>query len=395
MKMLKRVLCVFLIMMFAFVFEASVFAQQLRLGAERFEEYLSRLEGKKVGLVANQTSVIRNEKGELVHLLDTLLSLNVDVCCVFSPEHGFRGNVEAGASVKSGRDSKTGVSIVSLYGKNKKPSKEQIQVCDILIFDLQDVGCRFYTYISTLHYVMEACSESERPLIVLDRPNPNDYVDGPVLEDRFKSFVGMHNVPVVYGLTIGEYAGMINGEGWLIGGGQCDLSIVKLENWFHNMEETYQLPVAPSPNLPNAHSIELYPSLCLFEGTPVSVGRGTDTPFQIIGYPTYCKKDFSFIPRSIKGVSENPPYKGQRCYGLKDMTPAKKRLDLSYIIEMYSCYKNKDAFFTSFFDKLAGTEMLKKQIASGMNEEQIRESWKVDLEKYNKIRNKYMIYQRK
>ncbi len=388
-------LLILLIVSFCVLISGNLYSQQLRVGAECMDQYLDKLSGKKVGLVANQTSVVRNENGELVHLLDTLLSLNIDVCCVFSPEHGFRGNVEAGASVQSGRDSKTGVPIVSLYGKNKKPTATQIQLCEIVVFDLQDVGCRFYTYISTLHYVMEACTENKKPLIVLDRPNPNDYVDGPVLEDRFKSFVGMHNVPVVYGLTIGEYATMINGEGWLSGDVRCDLSIVALENWFHGMEKAYELPVAPSPNLPNAHSIELYPSLCLFEGTPVSVGRGTDKPFQIIGYPTYCSKEFSFVPVPIKGVSENPPYKNQKCYGLKDLKPVKKQLNLSYIMEMYFCYKDKQSFFTSFFNKLAGTEKLKQQIVSGMSEEQIRDSWQKDLEKYNKIKDKYMIYERK
>jgi uncharacterized protein YbbC (DUF1343 family) len=395
MKNLRKNILILLIASLCVLISANLYSQQLRVGAECMEQYLDKLSGKKVGLVANQTSVVRNEKGELVHLLDTLLSLDIDVCCVFSPEHGFRGNVEAGASVQSGRDFKTGVSIVSLYGKNKKPTKEQIQVCDILVFDLQDVGCRFYTYISTLHYVMEACAENNKPLLVLDRPNPNDYVDGPVLEDKFKSFVGMHNVPVVYGLTIGEYATMINGEGWLSGNEKCDLKIVALENWFHGMDSAYELPIAPSPNLPNSHSIELYPSLCLFEGTPVSVGRGTDKPFQIIGYPTYCNKNFSFVPIPIKGVSENPPYKNQKCYGLTDLKPVKNQLNLSYIMEMYSCYKDKQSFFTSFFNKLVGTEKLKQQIVSGMSEEKIRDSWQKDLENYNKIKDKYTIYERK
>lgn len=395
MKNLRKNILILLIASLCVLISANLYSQQLRVGAECMEQYLDKLSGKKVGLVANQTSVVRNENGELVHLLDTLLSLDIDVCCVFSPEHGFRGNVEAGASVQSGRDSKTGVSIVSLYGKNKKPTKEQIQVCDILVFDLQDVGCRFYTYISTLHYVMEACAENNKPLLVLDRPNPNDYVDGPVLEDKFKSFVGMHNVPVVYGLTIGEYATMINGEGWLSGNEKCDLKIVALENWFHGMDSAYELPIAPSPNLPNSHSIELYPSLCLFEGTPVSVGRGTDKPFQIIGYPTYCNKNFSFVPIPIKGVSENPPYKNQKCYGLTDLKPVKNQLNLSYIMEMYSCYKDKQSFFTSFFNKLVGTEKLKQQIVSGMSEEEIRDSWQKDLENYNKIKDKYTIYERK
>lgn len=395
MKNLRKNILILLIASLCVLISANLYSQQLRVGAECMEQYLDKLSGKKVGLVANQTSVVRNENGKLVHLLDTLLSLDIDVCCVFSPEHGFRGNVEAGASVQSDRDSKTGVSIVSLYGKNKKPTKEQIQVCDILVFDLQDVGCRFYTYISTLHYVMEACAENNKPLLVLDRPNPNDYVDGPVLEDKFKSFVGMHNVPVVYGLTIGEYATMINGEGWLSGNEKCDLKIVALENWFHGMDSAYELPIAPSPNLPNSHSIELYPSLCLFEGTPVSVGRGTDKPFQIIGYPTYCNKNFSFVPIPIKGVSENPPYKNQKCYGLTDLKPVKNQLNLSYIMEMYSCYKDKQSFFTSFFNKLVGTEKLKQQIVSGMSEDEIRDSWQKDLENYNKIKDKYTIYERK
>ncbi len=370
-------------------------AEKLLVGAERMDLYLPKIKGKKVGIVANQTSVVWDSEGKTVHLLDTLLSLGIDVVSVFSPEHGFRGNVEAGASVASGVDTKTGVSVISLYGKNKKPSKAQIEACEVLLFDLQDVGCRFYTYISTLHYVMEACAEAQRPLWVLDRPNPNDYVDGPVLEKKFTSFVGMHPVPVVYGLTIGEYSLMINSEGWLSGGVKCEVGVVPLKGWWHDMQTSYELPIAPSPNLPNAASIALYPSLCWFEGTVVSVGRGTSAPFEVIGYPTYCNKEFSFTPRTIKGVSENPPYKDRLCYGRKLTPNGEKRLDLSYIMDMYGCWKQKEGFFTAFFDKLSGNERLKEQIKAGVSEAQIRDSWSEDLEKFKKIRERYMLYERK
>ncbi len=369
--------------------------ERLLVGAERMELYLPKLEGKKVGIVANQTSVVRNSEGGLVHLLDTLLSLGVDVSSVFSPEHGFRGNAEAGAMVESGVDKKTGVRVVSLYGKNKKPTKAQIEQCDVLLFDLQDVGCRFYTYISTLHYVMEACAEAQRPLLVLDRPNPNDYVDGPVLEKEFQSFVGMHPVPVVYGLTIGEYSLMINSQGWLSGKVKCEVEVVPLKGWWHDMETAYELPVAPSPNLPNAASIALYPSLCWFEGTVVSVGRGTASPFEIIGYPNYCDTTFSFTPRAIKGVSKNPPYKDKLCHGLKLSPKPQKRIELGYIINMYGCYGQKDKFFNSFFYKLSGNRTLRQQIETSVSEEQIRLSWSEDLEKYKKIRKQYLLYERK
>lgn len=365
-----------------------------KLGAERMEEYVHLLKGKKVGIVANQTSVVRDSEGRYVHLLDTLLAKGVNVVCVFSPEHGFRGNVEAGASVKSGRDSKTGVEVISLYGKNKKPSAEQIGLCDIVLFDLQDVGCRFYTYISTLHYVMEACCENNKRLIVLDRPNPNDYVDGPVLQKEYKSFVGMHCVPIVYGLTIGEYALMINGEGWLKGNCRCDLLLVPLQAWYHDMNEVYRLPVAPSPNLPTKEAVALYPSLCLFEGTVVSVGRGTDRPFEIIGFPDYKDTSFCFVPHSIKGVSENPPYKNEKCYGREKLETRGKRIELSFLADMYSHCSKKDSFFNAFFDKLAGTDKLKEQIKAGIDEEEIRKSWAKDLEEYKKIREKYVVYKR-
>lgn len=363
------------------------------VGAERFEEYLSFVKNKKVGLLTNQTSVVRNENGDLIHLLDTLLLLDVDVIKIFSPEHGFRGNVEAGGFVNNSVDSKTNLPIISLYGKNKKPTKEQIKDCEVILFDLQDVGCRFYTYISTLHYVMEACAENNCRVIVLDRPNPNDYIDGPVLDSKFKSFVGMHTVPVLHAMTIGEYAKMINGEGWLKDSIQCDLQVIKMLGWKHNLEEAYQLPIAPSPNLQTLKAIELYPSLCFFEGTKVSVGRGTDTPFEIIGYPDYYDKTFSFTPRAIKGVSDNPMYKDKKCYGKKDLKAKKKKLDLSFLINMYKTANKKEDFFNSFFDKLAGTDQLRKQIEKGIEEEEIYLSWKKDIEKFKKIREKYLLYQ--
>lgn len=363
------------------------------VGAERFEEYLSFVKNKKVGLLTNQTSVVRNENGDLIHLLDTLLLLDVDVIKIFSPEHGFRGNVEAGGYVNNSVDSKTNLPIISLYGKNKKPTKEQIKDCEVILFDLQDVGCRFYTYISTLHYVMEACAENNCRVIVLDRPNPNDYIDGPVLDSKFKSFVGMHTVPVLHAMTIGEYAKMINGEGWLKDSIQCDLQVIKMLGWKHNLEEAYQLPVAPSPNLQTPKAIELYPSLCFFEGTKVSVGRGTDTPFEIIGYPDYYDKTFSFTPRAIKGVSDNPMYKDKKCYGMKDLKVQKKKLDLSFLINMYKTANKKEDFFNLFFDKLAGTDQLRKQIEKGIEEEEIYLSWKKDIEKFKKIREKYLLYQ--
>ncbi len=362
-------------------------------GAERFEEYICSIKGKKVALLTNQTGVVHNSKGELVHLLDTLLSLDVNVVKVFSPEHGFRGNVEAGGVVKNSTDSKTGLPIISLYGKNKKPTAEQMKDCEIILFDLQDVGCRFYTYISTLHYAMEACAENNCKIIVLDRPNPNDYIDGPVLEPKFKSFVGMHTVPVLHAMTIGEYAQMINGEGWLNNGVKCDLQVIKILNWHHDMEEVYQLPVAPSPNLQTPKAIELYPSLCFFEGTKVSVGRGTDKPFEIIGCPEFTDTTFSFTPRAIKGVSDNPPYKGEKCYGMKDLELKSKGLNFYFLGIFYNSLGKKSDFFTSFFDKLAGTDKLRKQIESGLSEEEIKLSWQKDIEKFKKIRAKYLLYE--
>ena len=366
----------------------------VQTGADRVDAYLWLLQGRRVAVCGNQTSMVGD-----VHLVDTLLKRNVNVVKIFCPEHGFRGNAEAGAQIASGTDPKTGLPIISLYGKNKKPTPEQLQNIDYVVFDLQDVGCRFYTYISTLHYVMEAAAENNVPVIVLDRPNPNGYfVDGPVLDPKYKSFVGMHPVPVVYGMTIGEYARMINGEGWLAGGIHCNLAVVTLQHYTHNTR--YALPVPPSPNLPNAESIYLYPSLCLFEGTNISVGRGTSLPFQIYGAPMLLSGPYKFTPKPIRGVSENPPHNGKECRGFYLKEYASTHLDstnsfnLQYLITAYCQYSDKDHFFinSNFFDKLAGTDQLRKQLVSGMDEESIRMSWQDDLEKFKSIREKYLLY---
>ena len=366
----------------------------VQTGADRVDDYIWILQGKRVAVCGNQTSMVGN-----THLVDTLLRRHVNVVKIFCPEHGFRGNAEAGAHIASGTDPKTGLPIVSLYGKNKKPAPEQLTDVDFILFDLQDVGCRFYTYISTLHYVMEAAAEKGTPVVVLDRPNPNGYfVDGPVLDPKFKSFVGMHPVPVVYGMTIGEYARMINGEGWLAGGIHCNLAVVQLQNYTHNTR--YVLPVPPSPNLPNAESIYLYPSLCLFEGTNISVGRGTTLPFQIYGAPMMKRGDYTFTPAPIRGVSENPPHNGKACRGyyLKEFATSHlnsaNQFNLQYLITAYKHYGDKEHFFTNanFFDKLAGTDQLRQQIISGVSEEEIRQNWQEDLEKFRSIRKKYLLY---
>lgn len=373
----------------------SSYAQPtVQTGAERVDDYIWLLQGRKVAVCGNQTSMVGN-----VHLVDTLLKRGINVVKIFCPEHGFRGNAEAGAHIASGTDPKTGLPIVSLYGKNKKPTPEQLQNIDYVLFDLQDVGCRFYTYISTLHYVMEAAAENNVEVIVLDRPNPNGYfVDGPVLDPKYKSFVGMHPVPVVYGMTIGEYARMINGEGWLAGGIHCNLAVVTLRHYTHNTR--YALPVPPSPNLPNAESIYLYPSLCLFEGTNISVGRGTTLPFQIYGAPMMKGGDYTFTPAPIRGVSENPPHNGKACRGyyLKDFATthldSTNSFNLQYLMTAYQQYADKEHFFTNtnFFDKLAGNDRLRKQIISGVSEEEIRQSWQEDLENFKSIRKKYLLY---
>jgi uncharacterized protein YbbC (DUF1343 family) len=385
-KIFIVILCLF--------FVATAQSQTLRLGAERTEIYLPKLEHKSVGLVGNQTSLLGN-----THLVDTLLSLGVNLKTIFSPEHGFRGDAEAGAHIQHGKDVRTGLPIVSLYGQNKKPSKEQVAGLDVIIFDLQDVGTRFYTYISTLHYVMETCAEQGIQMIVLDRPNPNGhYMDGPILEKKHTSFVGMHPIPVVHGMTIGEYAQMINGEKWLPNGIQSPLFIVEMENYDRN--ESYDLPVPPSPNLPTKQSIALYPSLCFFEGTNVSLGRGTDKPFEIFGSPDFKGLSYTFTPRVIKGKSENPPFKNQLCYGVDlsqisyDTIRNEKRINLSYLIQAYQLSTDKSKFFinNNFFEKLAGTDELRKQIIAGVSENDIRKTWQAGLEQFFQMRKQYLLY---
>ncbi|WP_114778822.1 exo-beta-N-acetylmuramidase NamZ family protein [Botryobacter ruber] len=360
--------------------------EPLHTGAAQMHRYLPLLQGKRVGLVVNQTSVIGQ-----AHLVDSLLSRDIQVTTIFAPEHGFRGEADAGAHVKDAKDTKTGLPIISLYGKNKKPLPEQLQNVDILVFDIQDVGARFYTYISTMHYVMEACAENNKPLLVLDRPNPNGhYVDGPVLEKEHASFVGMHPIPIVHGLTVGELARMINGEKWLNGQRQCKLTVIPVANYTHKTD--YTLPVRPSPNLPNAQAVTLYPSLCLFEGTNVSVGRGTETPFQVIGSPYYKHKSFSFTPVSMPGA-QDPPYKGVTCYGLDLTAPAKATpFTLAYVLEMYKNSTNQEKFFNNFFEKLAGTSTLRAQIKAGKSESEIRASWQTALADYKKMRKHYLLY---
>jgi uncharacterized protein YbbC (DUF1343 family) len=358
----------------------------MALGAEQLDRYLKHLQGKRVGMVVNQTSMIGK-----THLVDTLISRGVKVTTIFAPEHGFRGEADAGAHIKDAKDTRTGLPIVSLYGSNKKPSKAKMQNLDVLVFDIQDVGTRFYTYISTMHYAMEACAENGKSMLVLDRPNPNGhYVDGPVLEMEHKSFVGMHPIPIVHGLTVGELAEMINGEKWLEGERSCDLTVIKMENYDHTM--AYDLPVRPSPNLPNAQAIALYPSICFFEGTDVSVGRGTPTPFQVIGSPYYQKKEFSFIPVSTPGATD-PPHKGKTCYGMDLTDPSKAQpFTLAYLLEFYKNSSNKEKFFNNFFEKLAGTSDLRKQVIAGKTEAEIRASWEPALTDYKVLRKNYLLY---
>mgnify|MGYP000123699061 CR=1 FL=1 len=367
----------------------------LKTGAESTHLYLRLIKGKNVAIVANQTSVIfkktESKKQETRHLVDSLLSLNINVKKVFAPEHGFRGKADAGEIIKDGFDRKTGLQIISLYGKNKKPSTAQLKGIDVVVFDIQDVGARFYTYISSLHYVMEACAETGIPVIILDRPNPNaQYIDGPVLEMEHSSFVGMHKVPVVYGMTIGEYGKMINGEKWLKNGIQCDLKVIPLEHYTH--ETIYNLPIKPSPNLPNDKSINLYPSLCFFEGTNVSAGRGTEMQFQIYGSPFLTENIFSFTPQTNEGA-KYPKYKNKICFG-EDLRTTKNlhKLDLSFLIKAYKQNSSKQ-FFNKFFTKLAGTGKLQRQIEQGMSEKEIQKSWKKGLETFKKVRKKYLMYE--
>jgi uncharacterized protein YbbC (DUF1343 family) len=361
-------------------------APKLVLGAEQLDILLSKLQRSRVALVVNQTSIVGK-----THLADTLKSLGVNLVKIFGPEHGFRGAAADGEYVKDAADSKTGLRVVSLYGKNYKPTPEQLSDVDIVVFDIQDVGTRFYTYISTMHYMMEACAEQKKKMIILDRPNPNAYIDGPINLYPLKSLVAMHTIPITHGLTVGELAKMINGEGWLANHIQCEIEIIPLKNWKHT--DDYSLPVRPSPNLPNDQAIRLYPSICLFEGTVISVGRGTQIPFQILGNPELKGMPFQFTPVSIPGMSTTPPLENKLCYGL-DLrnAPIVKRIDLSYVIKLYKAYPDKEKFFVPYFDTLAGTTVLKQQIKDGLTEDQIRETWKPGLEEYKKKREKYLLY---
>ena len=360
--------------------------------ADRPELYLPLLKNKTVAIVANQTSLLTDK----THLVDFLVQNNIKIKHIFAPEHGFRGTADAGEHVKNGIDTKTGLPIISLYGDNKKPKPEQLQGVDIVLFDIQDVGVRFYTYISTLTYVMEAAAENGKEIIVLDRPNPHDgYTDGPVLKEKWTSFVGLHKVPVVYGLTIGEYGKMVNGEKWMKNAAQVKYTLIPMLNYHKN--KRYPISEKPSPNLPNDQSINLYPSLCFFEGTQVSVGRGTDFPFQVYGSPWLKNQEFSFTPKPTSGAKD-PFLNGKLCYGkdLRQFPEIKGKLDLSFVIDAYQNFdkKSQDFFLKNlWFDTLAGTDELRKQIISGTPEAEIRKSWQKDLENFEKIRRKYVLYE--
>ncbi|MDA6069165.1 DUF1343 domain-containing protein [Flavobacterium sp. AC] len=359
----------------------------IKTGADNYEKYLPLLKNKKVGIVTNQTGILTDK----THVVDFLLEKKIAVQTIFAPEHGFRGTADAGEHVVDGKDQKTGLPIISLYGDNKKPKPAQLAGIDVMIFDLQDVGARFYTYISSLHYVMEACAENGVPLIIFDRPNPNGrIVDGPLLEKEYTSFVGMHPIPLLHGMTIGEYAQMINGQKWLKNAVQCKLTVIPCVDYKRTMD--YSLLAKPSPNLPNDQSINLYASLCLFEGTNVSMGRGTEKQFQIYGSPYLAKTNFSFTPKPNFGAKD-PLYNGKECFG-EDLTayPKLNQLELKWLIKAYQNTSDKTKFFNPFFTKLAGTKKLQEQIESGISEDKIRQSWQKDLEAFKKMRTKYLLY---
>jgi uncharacterized protein YbbC (DUF1343 family) len=370
-------------------------ARKIMPGADQTKLYIDYLKGKNIAMVVNQTSVIGSH---LTASVDSLLRLGIGVKKIFGPEHGFRGNASNGATVNDSVDPKTGLPVISLYGKHYKPTTADLEGINLVIFDIQDVGARFYTYISTLHYVMEACAENNIELLILDRPNPNGYsVDGPVLDTAFRSFVGMHPVPITHGMTVGEYAQMINGEGWLKNRMRCKLKIIKVASYSHH--DSYVLPVNPSPNLNTPQSVLLYPSLCLFEGTTLSLGRGTLFPFQVVGGPSLKGKySYTFTPVSIPGMSEDPPQKNQLCYGidLKNYNTALLKqsgeINLTWLLALYKASPDKATFFTAYFNKLAGNAALRKQIEAGLTEAEIRQSWKSALDNFKTIRAKYLLY---
>ncbi len=359
------------------------------LGAQQFDKYVPQLKNKRVGIVTNITGVINTTS-----IVDTLLKLKVNVKKIFGPEHGFRGNTEAGEKVTSNIDAKTGLPIVSLYGSNKKPTAEQLKNIDVLIYDIQDIGVRFYTYISTMCYAMEACAENKKEFIVLDRPNPNGfYIDGPTMKNEFKSFLGIHNVPLVYGMTCGEYARMANAEGWLKNKVKCNLTVIPLKNY--DRKATYALPVKPSPNIPNLEAILMYPGLGLFEGTIISLGRGTDSPFQVIGHPNYSDTAFYFIPKATT-LSKEPKYLAKRCYGLdlkKDdyLKQHPRKMNLNWIKKMYADL-NKPDFFDRNFNFHSGNSELQEQLKAGLSEEEIRKTWQKDLDNFKIVRKKHLLY---
>lgn len=385
----------YLVILLLISFSGICGAANIQNGADQIETLISLINNKRIALVANQTSLVGS-----THLLDTLCSLGQRPVALFAPEHGFRGKADAGETVKDGKDVKTGTPIISLYGKNKKPSATALADIDMIVFDIQDVGARFYTYISTLYYVMQACAENGKELVVLDRPNPCDYVDGPILKKEYKSFVGMLPIPVLHGCTMGELAGMINGEGWLGSNVKCNYSVIKIKGWKHG--DPYSLPVKPSPNLPNDQSIALYASLCLFEATSVSVGRGTYFPFQMIGSPLLPKDKypFSFTPKALEGFDKNPLHKNTECHGIDLRNTDAKQLNgfsLKYVIEMYNEFKkmNKSESFLTrpkWFDLLMGTNQVRLDMLNGKSEKEIRSAWLEDLNKYKEMRKKYILY---
>lgn len=360
-------------------------------GANQIELYRNLIEGKALAIVANQTSMTGQ-----THLIDNLLGIGMNIKVIFAPEHGFRNLADAGEIIEDGKDPETGIRIISLYGKHQKPTPEDLSGIELVLFDIQDVGTRFYTYISTLHYLLEACAENNIKCIILDRPNPNGfYTDGNILDTAYRSFVGMDPIPVVHGMTVGEYAQMASSEGWLKGSIKCEITVIKCKNYTH--KTFYELPVKPSPNLPNQTSVYLYPSLCFFEGTNISLGRGTTYPFQVYGSPKLPDRGFSFTPGSVPGAT-NPPLQGTKCYGadlrnaIKDKLVPSPAINLDWVIGAYNDYPEKESFFTTYFDVLAGGPLLREQIQKGMTSSQIRSTWKEGLEKFGQIREKYLLY---
>jgi uncharacterized protein YbbC (DUF1343 family) len=390
---MKRLLLTFSILIVVMTFSVCNGAKKTPIpGANQIELYKQFIEGKTIAVVANQTSMTGQ-----THLVDNLLGIGINIKVIFAPEHGFRDLADAGERIEDGKDQETGIPLISLYGSHLKPTADDLRGIDVVLFDIQDVGVRFYTYISTLHYVLEACAENNVKCIVLDRPNPNGfYFDGNIADSVYRSFVSMDPVPVVHGMTVGEYSNMINEEGWLKKGVKCDLIVIKCKNYTH--KTLYELPVKPSPNLPNQTSVYLYPSICFFEGTNISLGRGTPYPFQVYGSPKLPDKGFSFTPASVPGA-KNPPLLGVICYGtdlrnaIKDKLVPSSKVNLEWVIEAYRNYPEKDKFFTSYFDVLAAGPTLREQILKGMSPEEIRASWKEGLVKFGKIRAKYLLYE--